>query len=179
MSAKSAGFAPSGRFSNVLSNLASGSTPELPPIQLYYKLQTLSGDDYVPFVDTLDFEVQDPSGEYNGITTTSLTTALWSPIENTSVMFVGHRIVPTITGAFTGKPYDERFTITDTDDHEISCAKVYQDEGSEFETTLPSVKYNVIYASGKYVGRKTATIFFDNDGTGFGNGQKFARRVLM
>jgi len=146
----------------------------LPMIELYYKLETTIG---VPFVDTLNFQVQDPSAEYNGITTTCLTTDLWVPKENTTVMFVGHRINPIITGTFTGTPYDERFTITDEDDDEISCAKVYQDAGTEFATTLLSVSYNVIYATGKYKYRKIATIFFDNDGTIFSGGQTFARRI--
>ncbi len=146
----------------------------LPMIKLFYKLETTSG---VPFVDTLNFEVQDDITEYNGITTTCLTSSEWIPKENTTVMFVGHRINPIITGTFTGTPYDERFTITDEDDDEISCAKVYQDSGSEFATTLLSVSYNVIYATGKYKYRKIATIFFDNDGTIFSGGQTFARRV--
>jgi hypothetical protein len=175
MSAKSIGFAPNGRVSNILSAIVAGD-PVLPPLQKYYKLVDASDN---PFVDTLDFEVQDPSGEYNGITITSLTNANWSPIENSSIVFVGHRVPTTITGDFVGKPYVETLTLTDADDDEISARKVYQDPSGGFETTIASVKYNVIYATGKYVGRRHLTIFFDNSGTSFGNGQKFARRILM
>lgn len=175
MSAKSIGFSPNGRVSNLLSEIVAGD-PVLPPLQKFYKLRDVSGN---PFIDTLDFEVQDPSGEYNGITITSLTTANFVPIENSSIVFVGHRVPTTITGDFVGKPYYETFTLTDADDDEISARKVYQDPSGGFETTIASVKYNVIYATGKYVGRRHATIFFDNSGTSFGNGNTFARRILM
>lgn len=148
----------------------------LPIIKLYYKLETTDGD---PFIDTLDFQVTDPNAEYNGITITALTNASFTPILNTSVVFVGHRVPNTITGAFTKKIYDERFTVTDEANDEFSAAKVYGDQGAEFETTVPFVKYNIIYATGKYVGRKNATLFFDNDGTVFGNGQTFARRIEL
>lgn len=130
-------------------------------------------------VDTMDFLVKDPTNEYRGMTITSLTNETFVPVENTSVVFIGYRVPNTNTANFVRKIYSEQFTITDVDDDEFCAAKVYQDEADGFESTVPSVKYNIVYASGKYKGRTTATIFFDNDGTGFGKGQTFARQIEL
>lgn len=148
----------------------------LPLPMLYYTLKTAEGD---PFVDTIDFLVKDPTNEYHGMTVTSLTNEAFVPVENTSVVFIGYRVSPTNTGNFVKKIYQEEFTITDADDDEFRAAKVYQDEDDGFETSVPSVTFNIVYASGKYKGRTTATIFFDNEGTSFGNGQLFARRIEL
>lgn len=146
------------------------------PLTLYYSLVDENNN---VFVDTLNFQVTNPSVEYNGITMTALTNASFSPILDTNVVFVGHRVPNTNTSPFVQKIYDERFTVTDADGHEFSAAKVYKDESDGFETTVPFVSYIVKYASGKYIGKKTATIFFDNTGTGFGNGRPFARRIEL
>jgi hypothetical protein len=143
-------------------------------ITLFYKLRDINGQ---MFVDTLDFTVDNSSTSYRGITITSLTNQDFSPIENTSVVFIGYRVPTTNTGNWVKNIYVEQFTITDTEDDEFSASKVYQDEADGFETTVSFVKYNIIYATGKYSGRTTATIFFDNLGTGFGNCQTFARRI--
>jgi hypothetical protein len=150
--------------------------PSLNPLvlSLFYTLRDASDN---PFVDTLDFQVTDLSGEYNGITITALSDALFAPITNTSVVFVGHRVPNTVTAPFVKKIYDERFTVTDADGHEFSAAKVYEDTSDGFETTVPFVRYVILYATGKYLGRRFATIVFDNDGTSFGNGRLFARRI--
>lgn len=160
-----------------VSSLAKSNPITTQPLILYYKLRTADGT--TPFVDTLNFEVSDTSTEYRGITITSLANEAFVPIENTSVVFIGYRVPNTNTGNFVRKIYVEEFTITDADDHEFRAAKVYPDEADGFETTVPSVKYNVVYASGKYTGRTAATIFFDNDGTGFGKGQTFARQIEL
>lgn len=148
----------------------------LPKLTLYYTLRTAEGDS---FADNLNFTVDEPSKRFRGMTITSLTNHTFVPIDNTSVVFIGYRVPNTNTGNFVRKIYSEQFTITDVDDDEFCAAKVYKDEASEFETTVPSVKYNIVYASGKYQGLTFATIFFDNQGTSFGNGQPFARRIEL
>jgi len=86
------------------------------------------------FVDTLDFTVDNSSTSYRGITITSLTNQDFSPIENTSVVFIGYRVPTTNTGNWVKNIYVEQFTITDTEDDEFSASKVYQDEADGFET---------------------------------------------
>lgn len=159
-----------------VSSLTKSNPITTQPLMLYYKLMTSEGDS---FTDSLNFTVDEPSNQFHGMTITALANEIFVPVENTSVVFIGYRVPNTNTANFVRKIYSEQFTITDVDDDEFCAAKVYQDEASEFETTVSSVKYNIVYASGKYKGRTTATIFFDNDGTGFGKGQTFARRIEL
>jgi len=143
---------------------------------LYYSLRDSNND---PFVDTLNFSVTNLLTEYRGLTITALTNETFAPIIGTSVVFLGHRVPNLITGEFTKKIYDERFTVTDKDGDEFSAAKVYEDDSTGFETTVESVSYNMIYATGKYQGKKVATILFDNNGNSFGNGRSFARKITF
>jgi len=143
-------------------------------IILFYKLDNNGS----PFYDTLDFTTAGADTEsYRGIAITALTNQSFEPIKNTSVVFFGYRVPITNTVTYVNKIYVEQFTITDTDDDEFSAAKVYVDSEVGFETSVPSVTYNIIYATGKYSGRTTATISFDNLGKGFGAGQILARRI--
>lgn len=100
-----------------------------------------------PFVDTLNFKVDGSSSNYRGMSVTSLTDGLYNPIRNSSVVGFGYRVHPQ---HILQNIYIEQIILTDPDGDELGLSKVYRDNGTGIATTEPFVKYNILYASGKY-----------------------------
>lgn len=159
-----------------VSGLNSRLVPEPVPKTLYYKLKTSDGQ---YFFDVLNYQVTPHTSEFNGILVTPLTDNSWNPISNTTIVFFEHRVPTPNTSEWIDNPMIEKFIIKDNDTDMVSALSVYQDSGSGAETTITEAKYTIESATGKYKGQTTATIFFDNDGTNFGNGQLFARRIEL
>jgi hypothetical protein len=61
----------------------------------------------------------------------------------------------------------------------VSANTFYFDSSSSTTTTIPIVDYHVTASSGDLKNAVQVTIEYDNDGTGVGNGAKFARRVSV
>jgi hypothetical protein len=61
----------------------------------------------------------------------------------------------------------------------VSANTFYFDSSSDFTTTIPINNFAVTAASGDLKNAVQVTIEYDNDGTKFSNGVKFARRVFV
>jgi hypothetical protein len=61
----------------------------------------------------------------------------------------------------------------------ISANAFYFDSSSDFNTTIPNVDFLVTASSGDLKNAVQVTIEYDNDGTIFSNGAKFARRARV
>lgn len=69
-----------------------------------------------------------------------------------------------------------------TPDGNISFNQIYPDEGSNQETTVPFIAFQVTGGTGKYADNDQTTMLieYDNDGTIFGDGsRKFIRRLRL
>jgi len=61
----------------------------------------------------------------------------------------------------------------------VSFNGFYFDSSSDFNTSVPIVEYPATASSGDFKNAVKVIIDFDNDGTKFSNGVKFARRVFV
>jgi hypothetical protein len=61
----------------------------------------------------------------------------------------------------------------------VSANTFYFDTSSDSSTTIPNVDFYVTASSGNLKNAVQVTIEYDNDGTKFSNGAKFARRVRV
>ena len=141
---------------------------------LYYRLENSEGQSVR---EAIDYTVT-PNTDYTGASISSLTNKDFQPIENTLISFFGYRIKPTEPVTEVEPTYTESFNIKDEDNERFQATATYFDDGSTFATTVDSITYVVTGGNGKYTNAKTATIFFDNNGTKYGDGSiKFLRKM--
>lgn len=141
---------------------------------LYYKLENSQGQDVT---ERITYTVT-PSQDFTGATIISLTNKDFIPIEDTLLSFFGYRIKPLEPVIEVEPTYTETFNVKDQDNDRFQATATYFDDGGTFATTVESITYVVTGGNGKYANAKNATIFFDNDGTKYGDGSiKFLRKI--
>jgi len=109
----------------------------------------------------------------------SMTDKNYNPIENGFVEFNLIVIPPNNPISGITKQTFQESVMVKTKCGFVSANTFYFDTGSSTNTSLPLVDYPATASSGDLKNAVKVTIEFDNDGTIFSNGVKFARRIRV
>ena len=139
----------------------------------YYKFRNQDGQ---PLSNATNY-VTDPTTESSSYIL-HLTDKNYNPIKN--VIGFTTVIIPANNpnSGITKQTFKESFMIK-TKYGFVSANTFYFDPSSSTATSIPFVDYTVTESSGDVKNAVKVTIEFDNDGTIFSNGVKFARRVRV
>ena len=109
----------------------------------------------------------------------SMTDKNYNPIKNGFVEFTTILIPATNPISGITKQVFQESVMVKTKCGFVSANTFYFDAGSSTNTSVPLVDYPATASSGDLKNAVKVTIEFDNDGTIFSNGVKFARRVRV
>lgn len=142
---------------------------------LYYRLRN-SEDQSVS--GTILYEITPPQNNLSFGSIMTLTNKDFQSIPNTLISYFGYRIVPSGTVQEVQGNFTESFNIQDKDNDRFQATATYLDDGQTTTTEIEQLSFVVVGGIGKYHKAKTAIIFYDNEGTKFGDGSnKFLRKI--
>ena len=146
-------------------------------LYMIQKLVLLKTYYYIAKAQDIEF-ITNPSS-FTRSATLHITDKNFNPIENEFINYEIIRIIANnpISG-ITKKTSQDNIMIK-TQSGFVSANTFYFDKGSSFFITVPIIKLDVTASSGELKNAVQVTIEFDNDGTIFSKGVKYARRVRV
>ena len=142
---------------------------------LYYRVKNNSGS----FLsNSIEFDTNPKTESQSYIL--RLTDKNYNPIDNGFIEF-NTVLIPADNSSNSGitqQAFQETLMIKTKSDF-VSANTFYFDSSSSIVTTVDKVEYPVTSGRCEFKNASLVRIEYDNDGTKFGNGKKFARRVSI
>lgn len=140
---------------------------------LYYRIKNQNGE----LVNNATEFLTSPKGSEYGIV--RLTNNKYNPVKNEYVVFETILIPARNNISGISKQAIKEGLLLKTKTGYLSAESFYFDNSETTVTTIDSVDYYVTASSGDFKNAAVVRIDFDNNGTTFSNGVKFARKISI